>query len=201
MRLHHRKGSLLEYNGVYLAEGPWPGKAYFDALRRARQRDASLYLDYGFTRPRVISRGPMAQMSGTPTGGVYDGPVVGAPAAEPTPPPPPIDAAPLGTAPMEETIPPPSSEPLSMAPPSGVTPVAYAEALPAPAPLAAPAVARPLAEAPGGVPQPLPAVPPNPFTRAVTVPTTPPTPLQPLPAHESQANYPAAEAPANPTGW
>jgi len=61
MRVHFRKGSLLEYNGVYLAEGPWPGKAQFDALRRARQRDASTYLDYGFTRPNVISRGPHAQ--------------------------------------------------------------------------------------------------------------------------------------------
>ena len=34
-QVHFRKGSLLEYNGVYLAEGPWPGKAYFDARRRA----------------------------------------------------------------------------------------------------------------------------------------------------------------------
>ncbi len=64
MRAHHRKGSLLEYNGVYLAEGPWPGKGYFDALRRARQRDASTYLDYGFTRPNVISRGAHGQHTG-----------------------------------------------------------------------------------------------------------------------------------------
>ncbi len=64
--VHQRKGSLLEYNGVYLAEGPWPAKAYFDAHRRARQRDASLYLDYGFTRPRVISRGPVQQDMGHP---------------------------------------------------------------------------------------------------------------------------------------
>ena len=61
MRIHYRKGSLLEYNGVYLAEGPWPGKAQFDALRRARERDASTFLDYGFTRPGVISRGAYAQ--------------------------------------------------------------------------------------------------------------------------------------------
>jgi outer membrane protein TolC len=58
MGVHYRKGSLLDYNGVYLAEGPWPGKAYFDALREARKRDASMYLDYGFTRPNVFSRGP-----------------------------------------------------------------------------------------------------------------------------------------------
>jgi outer membrane protein TolC len=64
MNVHYRKGSLLDYNGVYLAEGPWPGKAYFDALREARKRDASMYLDYGFTRPNVISRGPYQQLTG-----------------------------------------------------------------------------------------------------------------------------------------
>ena len=56
--MHCRKGSALDYNGVYLSEGPWPGKAYFDAMRRARQRDASMYLDYGFTMPGIVSRGP-----------------------------------------------------------------------------------------------------------------------------------------------
>jgi outer membrane protein TolC len=60
-QLHFRKGSLLEYNGVFLAEGPWPGKAYFDAHRRARARDAAYFLNYGFTRPAVFSRGPVAQ--------------------------------------------------------------------------------------------------------------------------------------------
>jgi outer membrane protein TolC len=60
-QLHFRKGSLLEYNGIFLAEGPWPGKAYFDAHRRARQRDASLYLNYGHSRPAVFSRGPITQ--------------------------------------------------------------------------------------------------------------------------------------------
>ena len=59
--VHFRKGSLLEYDGVYLAEGPWPNKAYFDAERLARQRDASYYLDYGYTRPSVISQGPYLQ--------------------------------------------------------------------------------------------------------------------------------------------
>jgi outer membrane protein TolC len=61
LNIHYRKGSLLEYNNVYLAEGPWPGKAYFDAKKRARERDAGIYLDYGFTRPRVISRGEYPQ--------------------------------------------------------------------------------------------------------------------------------------------
>ena len=62
--VHFRKGSLLEYNGVQLTEGPWPGKAYFDANTRARARDAATYLDYGFTRPKVISRGPYEQQAG-----------------------------------------------------------------------------------------------------------------------------------------
>jgi len=61
MRVHFRKGTLLEYNGVYLAEGPWPGKALLDAQRRARQRDASLEINYGFTRPGIVSRGRYQQ--------------------------------------------------------------------------------------------------------------------------------------------
>lgn len=59
--VHFRKGSLLEYNNVKLSEGPWPNKAYWDALGRARERDASYYFDYGWTRPRVISQGPTDQ--------------------------------------------------------------------------------------------------------------------------------------------
>lgn len=55
--VHFRKGSLLEYNNIQLAEGPWPHKAYWDAVGRARERDASYYLDFGWTRPSVVSRG------------------------------------------------------------------------------------------------------------------------------------------------
>jgi outer membrane protein TolC len=65
MFVHFRKGSLLEYNGIYLAEGPWPAKAYFDARRRARARDAGLYLDYGYTRPAVMGEGPYPQFQST----------------------------------------------------------------------------------------------------------------------------------------
>lgn len=69
--VHLRKGSLLEYNGVYLNEGPWPAKAYFDARKRARERDAGTFVNYGFTRPNVVSRGPLAQqMHDSP--GAYD---------------------------------------------------------------------------------------------------------------------------------
>lgn len=108
MLMHFNKGSLLEYNGVYLAEGPWPGKAYFDALRRARQRDASMFIDYGYTRPDVISRGPNPQLAGASNGAVYQGPAAGEapeslPTVEPTAP---IggEAAPSAT-PANEPIP------------------------------------------------------------------------------------------------
>ena len=55
--VHYRKGSLLEYNSVMLAEGPWPSKAYFDAQKRAREMDGGYYLNYGVSRPAVVSRG------------------------------------------------------------------------------------------------------------------------------------------------
>ncbi len=96
-QVHFRKNSLLEYNGVYLAEGPWPEKAHFDALRRARARDASFYLDYGFTRPKVLSRGPLNQQAGR---------MAPMPDGEPTP---------AGDV-FPETIPAPAPEPLEILP-------------------------------------------------------------------------------------
>lgn len=66
--VHYRKGSILEYCGIQLAEGPWPKKAYWDALGRARERDAGYYLNYGWTRPKVMSRGPVPQAIGTTDG-------------------------------------------------------------------------------------------------------------------------------------
>ncbi len=55
--VHFRKGSLLEHNNIKLAEGPWSDKAYWDALEKARERDASYYWEYGYTRPGVVSQG------------------------------------------------------------------------------------------------------------------------------------------------
>jgi outer membrane protein TolC len=63
VEVHLRKGSLLEYDNVLLAEGPWPAKAYYDAHALARRRDASYYLDYGYSRPKVVSRGPVQQQA------------------------------------------------------------------------------------------------------------------------------------------
>ncbi len=71
--VHFRKGSLLEYNNIQLAEGAWPHKAYWDALGRARERDASYFLNYGWTRPNVVSQGPVPQLEGQ-AGGMQVGP-------------------------------------------------------------------------------------------------------------------------------
>ncbi|MEX2139642.1 MAG: TolC family protein [Pirellulales bacterium] len=97
-QVHLRKGSLLEYNDVYLSEGPWPGKAYFDAHRRARARDAAYYLDYGFERPDVISLGPsnhhggeMIQQAEIIQGEIWSDGAPIPPNGEPTPAPPPAE--------------------------------------------------------------------------------------------------------------
>ncbi|HUT13601.1 MAG TPA: TolC family protein [Thermoguttaceae bacterium] len=112
--VHYRKGTLLEYNAVYLTEGPWPGKAYFDAHRRARARDASFYLDYGFTRPKVVSRGPVEQNA---DGGpimlddgtiIYEGDEQG---LEVIPTPAPVLADPTKQHPPEPTAPKPAPDP------------------------------------------------------------------------------------------
>jgi hypothetical protein len=63
--VHLVKGSLLEYNNIKLEEGMWPDKAYWDAHERARERDAAKFLDYGASRPRVISQGMLEQNMGT----------------------------------------------------------------------------------------------------------------------------------------
>ncbi|MFN6205478.1 MAG: TolC family protein [Planctomycetota bacterium] len=57
--VHRRKGTILAYNGIEFAEGPWTGKAYYDAAELARRRSASREVNYGWTRPGVISQGPI----------------------------------------------------------------------------------------------------------------------------------------------
>jgi hypothetical protein len=59
--VHFVKGTLLEYDGVYLAEGPWPGEAYHDAAQREASRSASQPLNYASSLAPVVSRGPHAQ--------------------------------------------------------------------------------------------------------------------------------------------
>jgi len=56
--VHFEKGTLLDYCGVMLAEGPWPDKAYVDAGRRERFRGRPRPLNYVLDHPPVVSRGP-----------------------------------------------------------------------------------------------------------------------------------------------
>jgi hypothetical protein len=60
--VHFAKGSLLEYNGITLSEGPWTATAYRDALRRSRHF-APRSIDYGLGQPLPLSRGPFLQSS------------------------------------------------------------------------------------------------------------------------------------------
>ncbi len=121
-QVHFRKGSLLEYNNVQLAEAPWPGKAYFDARKRARARDAAHFLNYGYTRPRVLSRGPIMQhqyrSTGTPVFDQPSGMVQPRPEAVPTPAPvepQPLSTEPLGPQARSNMIPPGTVAPSSAA--------------------------------------------------------------------------------------
>lgn len=195
MRLHYRKGSLLEYNGVYLAEGPWPGKAYFDALRRARQRDAGRYINYGYTRPSVISRGPYPQVMGASNGGVYQGPMTNAPPADGTPL---ENQGPKSGAAPPESIPAPQDSAASVAPSGPMSMVEIVEPLPAvaePATIAtpvAPTLALPASAAGSALGPAIEPMPPNPFLTAV--PTSQPA------AYESPADHTPTEAAANAAG-
>ncbi|MFN9915918.1 MAG: hypothetical protein ACK53L_25225, partial [Pirellulaceae bacterium] len=85
VQIHLLKGSLLEYNNICLQEGPWPEKAYWDATEHARRRDAARYLDYGASRPRVISEGAYQQQLGTANDENMRGMTAAGQAGEPTP--------------------------------------------------------------------------------------------------------------------
>src|SRR6185312_10868468 len=53
--VHFVKGTLLEYDGVYLAEGPWPGAAYVNAAKREAGRSIPRPLNYASARSPVVS--------------------------------------------------------------------------------------------------------------------------------------------------
>src|SRR5262249_22580556 len=62
--VHFVKGTLLDYDGVRLAEGPWPGAAYVDAARREASRSAPVPLNYASSRAPVVSAGVFDQNPG-----------------------------------------------------------------------------------------------------------------------------------------
>ncbi|QDU58533.1 TolC family protein [Aeoliella mucimassa] len=192
LEVHYRKGSLLDYNGVYLAEGTWPGKAHFDALRRARQRDASMYLDYGFTRPNVMSRGPVSQSLGTPQGMPYEGEVMEGPMmyegefqgeevpmSEPTP-----------AAPQDEWG--ASDTGASLQPAGAVQPAGYPSTASSP---------ERVSQASYQMPAPQASITYATAQPATTQPTKTPQPMTGR-SDEGQTHYPTTATPQNPgTGW
>jgi hypothetical protein len=62
--VHFEKGSLLDYNEVYLQEGGWPAKAYDDAEQRWDLRSAPLEndLEQLVEFPKVVTQGAYMQL-------------------------------------------------------------------------------------------------------------------------------------------
>ncbi len=59
--VHFVKGTLLEYDGVYLAEGPWPGEAYHDSAKREASRSRPVPLNYASSQAPRVARGSYDQ--------------------------------------------------------------------------------------------------------------------------------------------
>lgn len=62
--VHFVKGTLLDYDGVYLSEGLWPQEAYADAAELESRRGKPRELNYASPRAPVVSWGPMPQEVG-----------------------------------------------------------------------------------------------------------------------------------------
>lgn len=112
--VHFVKGTLLEFDGVYLAEGPWPGKAYCDAAERAANRSPVVPLNYASAQAPAVSRGAFPQT--TDDSAVCDGPLQTMPEIMPP------DELPLKYPDLQATPPVPGQA--SAAPPAAVQPVA-----------------------------------------------------------------------------
>ncbi|MEX2092158.1 MAG: TolC family protein [Pirellulales bacterium] len=67
--VHYVKGTLLDYDGVYLTEGPWSGAAYKDAADLAALRGKPRKLNYASSRAPVVGWGEMPQ---NPEGGAAE---------------------------------------------------------------------------------------------------------------------------------
>ncbi len=61
--IHFTKGSLLDYDGVFLSEGGWPRQAYSDAQRRENLRGKPLPLNYSSAKALRVSHGPYDQQT------------------------------------------------------------------------------------------------------------------------------------------
>jgi hypothetical protein len=94
--VHLSKGSLLDYNQIYLTEGDWPEKAYYDAARRERLRFGGYRLENYVKQDRIVSQGEYQQ---------HWGPAIGDSKVEPLPPTEPEAAPPVERLPAIEPLP------------------------------------------------------------------------------------------------
>lgn len=101
--VHLTRGTLLDYYGVGLAEGPWSQEAYYSAAKQSR-RYAPRALNYCIETPCAVSQGPYQQIYGHP--GPSDGAVL---EGEPVPAETLEDAAEGG--PSDADLPPPVESP------------------------------------------------------------------------------------------
>jgi hypothetical protein len=104
--VHFAKGTLLDYDGIVLAESAWADKAYADAAERDRLRGRPRVLNYASARQPVVGGGAYDQQSleSNPLG--LGMPVPTEPVATP-PADPPTDVEPLPPVPLpvEPTLP------------------------------------------------------------------------------------------------
>lgn len=68
--LHFEKGSLLDFNEITLAEGPWPKAAYRDAARRDGKGRPIFPLNYIMHRGPAISDGKVPQQTAPAYGAI-----------------------------------------------------------------------------------------------------------------------------------
>lgn len=59
--VHYEKGTLLDYDGIYLSEGGWPTIAYQDAAMRERLRGRNRPINYASSFAPIVSYGPYEQ--------------------------------------------------------------------------------------------------------------------------------------------
>ncbi len=81
--VHFEKGSLLDYNQVFLSEGPWPDKAGRDAQRYQRPMRKGMNLNYLITKPTVITQGEVPQGTLAPPPPGIDKPLPPTPPQQP----------------------------------------------------------------------------------------------------------------------
>ncbi len=97
--VHYEKGSLLDYNEIYLTEDVWPLQAYQDARERNRLKVPAEWMENIVTRPEPVTAGEYQQdIPGAAEGGSFAEPLAPTPSQpEPVQP----DREPLPPAPKQ----------------------------------------------------------------------------------------------------